>query len=82
MRTNTSSDHIALTSDDEFLTTEELALRTKSSRRTWEGRRRKGGTHTPKFIKLGKGNSARILYRWSAVLDWLEQQTRQSTTEG
>lgn len=65
---------------DELLTTDELATRTKISKRTWEGRRRKGGDHTPPFIKLGTGNSARVLYRWPVVLEWLDRQTRQSTT--
>ncbi len=67
--------------DDPLLSTAELAQRTGISRRTWEGRRRKGGEATPAYLKLGRGASARVRYRSSAVEEWLNGQVRRSTTD-
>ena len=63
---------------DPLLTTEDLARELKSSRRTIEGWRRTPGKG-PKFIKIGTGHSARVLYRRSDVDVWLASLVRVST---
>ena len=48
------------------------------SGRTFEDKARDGSG--PKYQKLGKGRSARVVYRVGDLLAWLNSQTRASTT--
>lgn len=64
----------------EFLTPEQAGKVLHLSPRTLEGMRHRGGG--PPFAKLGKGQSARILYRRTDLEAWVASQIRLSTTEG
>lgn len=64
----------------DFLTPEQAAKVLHLSARTLEGMRYRGDG--PPFAKLGKGRSARILYRHADLVGWVASQVRQSTTEG
>ncbi|HEY8270755.1 MAG TPA: hypothetical protein VIG33_07680 [Pseudobdellovibrionaceae bacterium] len=59
----------------EHISTKEVAKRTGTSSRFWDGYRSKGGG--PNFVKI----SARcVRYRWGDVLDWLA--SRKSDSRG
>ena len=63
-------------SPDALLNTEQVADALQLSRRTIEVWRLKGGG--PKFIRAG---GRRVLYRWSAISEWLDGRTFNSTSE-
>lgn len=63
--------------NNELINTKELANRTDTACITWAKRRMLGEPHTPKFIKIGRS----VKYRWSDVEEWLDAQTRNSTSE-
>lgn len=62
-----------------FLTTVEAAAILRISRRTLE-RMRVEGTG-PRYLKVGPGKRARVLYRESDVRNWLETFSFYSTSE-
>lgn len=64
----------------EFLTPDLAGKVLHLSPRTLEGMRHRGDG--PPFAKLGKGQSARILYRRADLDAWVASRLRQSTTEG
>lgn len=59
-----------------LLTTNELAAMLKIKPRTLEDWRLDG--KGPNYIKLGKGPTARVLYRLEAVESWLTHQERKT----
>lgn len=64
----------------DYLTPGQAATVVHLSTRTLEGLRYRGDG--PPFAKLGKGRSARILYRRTDLDAWIASQLRQSTTTG
>jgi hypothetical protein len=62
----------------ELMTNLETAKLLRMSPRTLEGLRMSG--NGPPFTKTGPGRGARVLYRRSAVLAWLAQFDRDSTS--
>lgn len=52
---------------DEHVATKDIAKRTGTSSRLWDGYRSKGGG--PSFIRISKRC---IRYRWGDVVEWLE----------
>lgn len=62
-----------------YLTTIEVAEVLRISRRTLE-RMRVEGTG-PRFLKVGPGKKARVLYRQTDVMDWLGRHEYGSTSE-
>ncbi len=61
----------------ELIDTKELSRRTGIAPITWAKRRMLGEPHTPKFLKIGRN----VKYRWNDVEEWLDAQTRNSTSE-
>lgn len=66
--------------DDELLTTAETAKLLRLSAPTLERMRTQGGSGL-RFIKLGTGKRAKVVYRRRAVEDWLDAQQFSSTSE-
>ena len=62
-----------------FLTTIEVAEILRISRRTLESMRVEGTG--PRYIKVGPGKRARVLYREADVLAWLSRYQFGSTSE-
>jgi hypothetical protein len=70
---------IALPEQSAFLTTEQLARllhRKEQTIRTW---RLKG--NGPKYVRLGNGTKAPVVYRWRDVETWLEERTYRHTAD-
>ncbi len=62
-----------------YLTTDDVALMLNVSRRTMEGWRVTGTG--PKFLKVGPGKRARVVYREHDILEWMQQYEFTSTAE-
>ena len=62
-----------------YLTNNEAAELLKISPRTLE-RLRVTGTG-PSFLKAGVGKRSRVLYKHSEIVEWLENNSHQSTSE-
>ena len=62
-----------------YLTNNEAAEMLKISPRTLE-RLRVTGTG-PSFLKAGTGKRSRVLYKHSEIVEWLEKNSHQSTSE-
>ena len=62
-----------------YLTNNEAAELLKISPRTLE-RLRVTGTG-PNFLKVGIGKRSRVLYKHSEIVEWLEKNSHQSTSE-
>jgi len=62
---------------EEFISTQELARRTRTGPTTWAKRRMLGGPHSPPWISIGRS----VRYRWSDVEAWLDCRQRNSTSE-
>ena len=62
-----------------YLTNNEAAELLKISPRTLE-RLRVTGTG-PSFLKAGIGKRSRVLYKHSEIIEWLEKNSHQSTSE-
>lgn len=70
MKTQTAFDH------DEHISTKDLASRTGTSPRLWDGYRCKGGG--PQYFRI----SARcVRYRWGDVVDWMNARRFANTTQ-
>lgn len=65
-----------LLNSDHFLSEKELSQKTGVSIRTWQGYRFRGVG--PKFIRF---SGRCIRYQWRDVLEWVEQNKKQSTSE-
>jgi len=55
----------------DFVDDRALAKRTPIARVTWQTWRRVG--EGPPVYRIGTGKRSRCLYRWSEVVEWLEQ---------
>ena len=66
--------------DEELLTTAETAKLLRLSVPTLERMRTQGGSGL-RFIKLGTGKRAKVVYRRRAIEDWLDAQQFNSTSE-
>ncbi len=62
-----------------YLTTHEAAQLLNLSSRTLERYRVTGGG--PKFMKAGNGKRSRVLYKHTDIIEWLEGNSYQSTSE-
>jgi transcriptional regulator GlxA family with amidase domain len=64
---------------DTYLTTAEAAQLVRLSPRTLERLRLQGSG--PRYLKAGRGKKARVLYRRTDLVAWLEQSEFKSTSE-
>lgn len=64
---------------DTYLTTAEAAQLVRLSPRTLERLRLQGSG--PRYLKAGSGKKARVLYRRTDLVAWLEQGEFKSTSE-
>jgi hypothetical protein len=63
----------------ELLTTREAAAFLKVAPQTLIAQRVRGGG--PPFIKLGNGPKSAVRYNLSKVVSWLEEQSRENTSQ-
>ena len=76
---NEKSDTSHSQQTETYLTNNEAAEPLKISPRTLE-RLRVTGTG-PSFLKAGTGKPSRVLYKHSEIVEWLEKNSHQSTSE-
>jgi predicted DNA-binding transcriptional regulator AlpA len=69
----------ALHEAESFLTTQQLARLLHRKEQTIRAWRLRG--HGPRYVRLGEGLKAPVVYRWCDVEEWLEARTFRHTAE-
>jgi len=63
----------------EFLTTAQLARLLHRKDQTIRAWRLRG--HGPRYVRLGNGLKAPVVYRWRDIEEWLDERTYRHTAE-